>query len=121
MRNAVNWFEIPALQFDRAVRFYNTILEQPLRTENFMGIPHGIFSADQNGVSGAVVLMPQYQPSEKGSVIYLNVGSALDTVLSRVSGAGGAVLMPKTDLGPQGFIAQIRDTEGNKIGLHQPA
>lgn len=121
MRNAVNWFEIPALQFDRAVRFYNAILEQPLRTEHFMGMPHGIFSADEEAVAGAVVLMPHYQPSEQGSVIYLNVGNGLDAVLSRVAEAGGEILMLKTDIGPQGFIAQIRDTEGNKVGLHQPA
>ena len=32
--------------------------------------------------------------------------------------AGGKVVMPKTDIGPPGFIALVRDTEGNVVGLH---
>ena len=32
--------------------------------------------------------------------------------------AGGKVMMPKTDIGPPGFIAVMVDTEGNSVGLH---
>jgi predicted enzyme related to lactoylglutathione lyase len=28
--------------------------------------------------------------------------------------------MPKTDIGAPGFIALVRDTEGNVVGLHSP-
>jgi len=28
------------------------------------------------------------------------------------------VVQPKTDIGPPGFIALVRDTEGNIVGLH---
>jgi predicted enzyme related to lactoylglutathione lyase len=28
------------------------------------------------------------------------------------------VVQPKTDIGPPGFIALVRDTEGNVVGLH---
>ena len=28
---------------------------------------------------------------------------------------------PKTPIGPYGFIAQFRDNEGNRIGLHSEA
>lgn len=34
---AVTWFEIPASDMSRAQRFYETILESPLRRENFAG------------------------------------------------------------------------------------
>jgi predicted enzyme related to lactoylglutathione lyase len=37
---------------------------------------------------------------------------------SRVVGAGGSVERPKFSIGPYGFIALVKDTEGNLIGLH---
>lgn len=120
MNNAITWFEIPAVNFDRAVTFYDTILGKPLRRGAFNQIPHGFFPADEQAVGGAVVLVPEYQPSENGAVIYLNAGFDLDGILSRVEAAGGKVVMPKLDITPQGYMAQIVDTEGNKVGLHQP-
>jgi len=32
----------------------------------------------------------------------------------------GSVVLPKTDIGESGFIALVRDTEGNVVGLHAP-
>jgi len=29
-------------------------------------------------------------------------------------------VLPKTDIGDPGFIALVRDTEGNVVGLHAP-
>lgn len=120
MNNAISWFEIPAVNFDRAVTFYDTILGKSLRRGAFNNIPHGFFPADERAVSGAVVLDPMYQPGEHGSVIYLNAGADIDGILSRVEAAGGKVVLPKVDIAPQGYMAHIVDTEGNKIGLHQP-
>ena len=36
----------------------------------------------------------------------------------QVEKAGGKMVMPKTDIGPPGFIAIMVDTEGNSVGLH---
>jgi predicted enzyme related to lactoylglutathione lyase len=121
MADAINWFEIPAADFDRAVKFYGDILNRPLRKEIFGGIPNGIFETDDpDAVGGAIVFSEQYQPSTSGAVVYLNAGHELDAVLSRVDAAGGRVVLPKTDIGDPGYIALILDTEGNKVGLHQP-
>jgi predicted enzyme related to lactoylglutathione lyase len=38
--------------------------------------------------------------------------------LARVEAAGGTIEMPKTPIGPNGFIAFIIDTEGNQVGIH---
>lgn len=120
--HAITWFEIPAKNFDRAVDFYSAILDKPLRKGDFMGVPHGFFQAENDtAVSGAVVSNPNYESSDQGVLIYLNAWNELDAVLSRVQTAGGTVLTPKTAIGPQGFFAILKDTEGNKIGLHQPA
>jgi predicted enzyme related to lactoylglutathione lyase len=117
MNNAINWFEIPALNFDRAVGFYESILNIQIRREIFSGLLNGIFPTE-NGIGGAVVQGEQYQPSDKGAVIYLNAGDDIDGVLKRIPEVGGTILLPKTDIGAPGFIAMLLDTEGNKIGLH---
>ena len=40
-------------------------------------------------------------------------------MLARVEAAGGQIVAPKSALPPgMGFIAHLRDTEGNEVGLH---
>ena len=72
MRNAINWFEIPATDFNRAVAFYRTVLGQEIRTGEFMGVPHGFFPAEDAGVAGAIIAPPDAAPSTSGPLIYLN-------------------------------------------------
>jgi uncharacterized protein len=120
MNNAMTWFEIPSVNFDRAVEFYNQVLNVSLRKEIFGGIPNGIFPYAESGIGGAVVHSSEYQPSTSGTLVYLNAGNDLDGAIARVEAAGGKVLMPKTDIGDPGYISIILDTEGNKIALHMP-
>jgi predicted enzyme related to lactoylglutathione lyase len=120
MHNAINWFEIPAADFERAVTFYQSILAAPIRTETIDGIPNGILPYDRPGVGGSIVADPQNQPSSGGTLAYLNAAGQLQAILERVERAGGQVLVPETPIGPIGSIAVIRDSEGNRIGLHQP-
>lgn len=118
MTNALNWFEIPANDIERAKKFYNRIFEIELvPMEAGDGFPMGMFPAE-DGVSGAVIQGEGYTPSAEGSVVYLNGGDDLNTVLNKVESAGGKIAMPKTDIGENGFVAYFIDTEGNKVGLH---
>ena len=118
MANALNWFEIPALDYGRAEKFYNTILATELvPMEGMEGFQMGMFPAE-DGVSGAVIQAEGYTPGADGAVIYLNAGADLSDALGRVEAAGGQVLVPKTDIGDNGFFAFLLDTEGNKVGLH---
>ena len=118
MRNIINFFEIPSTDFDRAVQFYRAVLNIHLHQEQVMGVQSAIFPGDgENVVNGAVVHHPNYEPSDKGCVIYLNVSHEMEAVLARIEPAGGQILMVPTDIG-FGRIAFFRDTEGNKIGLH---
>jgi len=102
MQNAVNWFEIPAADFDRAVKFYDTVLGKPLRKEVFNSVPNGIFPYDEGQIGGAVVFSPDYVPSDKGALVYLNAHGDLDGAVSRVESAGGKVVLPKTFIGDPG-------------------
>jgi hypothetical protein len=119
MKNAVNWFEIPTTDLDRAARFYEATLGIKLRREIFGGVPHAIFTAPDPAVGGALIFDEKRRPGAEGSLVYLDAPD-LDGALSRVAGAGGAVVLPKLDIGPPGFIAIVRDTEGNHVGLHRP-
>src|SRR5687768_13817880 len=118
MKNAINWFDIPAVDFERAVKFYENIFGVTLRQEALGDSMNGIFPADRDGVSGAVCKADGYAPSADGSIIYLNADGQLDAILSRAEAAGGRILRPKTDMGPLGHFAWIIDSEGNRVGLH---
>jgi predicted enzyme related to lactoylglutathione lyase len=125
MRNAINWFEIPAVSFDRAVAFYSAILGASIHAEEFMGVRHGFLPTDEGGVGGAIIaaaVVPgaDANPGHAGPTLYLNAGDQLEAIVARVEAAGGQVLAPPTPIAPQGAIAIFRDTEGNRVGLHQP-
>jgi hypothetical protein len=120
MQNAITWFEIPAVEFDRAVSFYSAIFNTDFHKGEFMGDPHGFFPADASAVGGAIVKREDLTPSTTGMLIYLNAGNDLNTIVARVAAAGGQVLTPVTSIDPQGHMAIILDTEGNRVGLHQP-
>ena len=120
MANVINWFEIPAKNFERACDFYGAILEGDIhKMDHPNGTNYGFLPGfSQQEVGGAIVKGEGYEPSGKGSVVYLNGGNDLSVVLSRVEQAGGRILMPKTSLGENGFMAHFADTEGNRVALH---
>jgi len=60
-----------------------------------------------------------YKPSADGAVIYLNGNPDLALPLSKVEGAGGKIVMPKTLITEEiGYMAFFIDTEGNKVAMH---
>jgi predicted enzyme related to lactoylglutathione lyase len=117
-QHAIHWFEIFVSDFERAVRFYQDMLGIELRRESENGRPMAIFKSSMEAVGGALVRQPGREPTESGALVYLDANGKLDVSLARVERAGGKVVMPKTDIGAPGFIALVRDTEGNLVGLH---
>jgi len=118
--NTAVWFEIPATKFERAVKFYQAILDIELVEEDTCGLTMGLFPHDdKTSVSGAIICGMGFKPSREGSIVYLNGGDNLATALSKVEDAGGEVIIPKTHLGDEiGYIAHFIDTEGNRVGIH---
>ncbi|WP_242205652.1 VOC family protein [Aestuariivivens insulae] len=122
MKNAVNWFEIPVKDYNRAKTFYATVLGTKI-TDYPMSegsMKYGVFAYDNEnqGVGGAIIEAEGQTPTHDGCTIYLNGGNDLGLSLSRVERCGGKIIMPKTSIGENGFIAQFSDTEGNRIALH---
>ena len=120
MKNAISWLEIPATNYERAKKFYATMLGIEITDMHMPDVKYGIFpyDNDNNGVGGGIVEMQGATPSAEGVTIYLNGGDDLSVPLARVEAAGGKIIMPKTDIGENGFMAQLIDTEGNRVALH---
>ncbi|MBK8564102.1 MAG: VOC family protein [Saprospiraceae bacterium] len=118
--NAINWFEIPALDLERAFQFYSTVLHGNVRKGTFGNGELILFNVPFNtgeAVGGSIVVRPDLKPTTDGGVLYLNAFSKLGDAVGKVEAAGGKVLVPEINLGKFGFAAVILDSEGNKIGL----
>jgi predicted enzyme related to lactoylglutathione lyase len=120
--NALNWFEIPATDYERAKSFYENIFGIQMEHSNMMDMDMVMFPGEGgNGkVYGALVQSAYHKPSADGTLVYLNANEAgMDNVLTRIPQAGGNVVMPKTQISPEiGYMAMFIDTEGNKVALH---
>ena len=122
--NAINWFEIPVTDFERAKKFYESIYDYQM-PENQMGTTRMgflLYDFKSGKVGGAIVHQPDFHaPADTGSLLYLNCQPDLQVVLDRVEAAGGNILRHKFPVSANeklGFWALIRDTEGNRIALH---
>lgn len=115
----VAWFEIPSVDFDRAVRFYEAALDTQLNRQEFGGQPIAVFNYEEPATGGAIIQSPSMKPSRDGVLVYLNAQPNVDAALARVEQAGGKSDGPVIKL-PQdiGYIAFFIDTEGNRLGLH---
>jgi len=124
LKSAINWFEIPVADIERAKKFYEAVLGSEISLMNYGESRMGFLPHDQGAAGaglatgGAIVQGPGYTPSDKGTLVYLNGGDDLSPALARVGPAGGEVLAEKFSIGDAGFIAYFRDPEGNKVALH---
>lgn len=126
-RNAISNFNIPVLDFDRAVRFYTHLLDYELQVMEFGGARLGLFEYDheQGGLGGALLYDGKSKPSTTGTIVFLVAGDDLQQALDRMpeSSQDNApkIVVPKSNLGPgMGYFAIIDDSEGNRVGLYSP-
>lgn len=118
--NAINWFEIPALDLERAFQFYSTVLNGNVRKGTFGNGDLILFNVSFNtgeAVGGSIVVRSDLKPTTEGGILYLNAFGKLGEAVSKVESVGGKVLVPEINLGKFGFAAVIIDSEGNKMGL----
>ena len=111
----VRWFEIPATDLARARRFYEAAFGLRMTQATVDGYAMALFPDD----AGALVQGDVYVPGKAGPILYFRVAS-IDAVMARALAAGGQQLYAKKDIGPNGFVAEFQDSEGNRIALSQP-
>ncbi|HCE6613089.1 TPA: VOC family protein [Pseudomonas aeruginosa] len=117
--NLIAHVEIPVSDLGRAMRFYASVFGVAfgeVATLHGSRMAHFPFEEGRDGASGALAEGDVYVPTLHGAIIYLNVAD-LDAVIARALGEGSEILFPKTLLGDGVFIAEIRDSEGNRIAL----
>ena len=115
----INWFEIPVTDFERAKKFYETVLDFKINEGQFSDWKMGFFPSFEGKVSGAIITGTGYEPTDKGTLIYLNANPDLNVYLARVEAAGGKVTVPKKQISPEiGYWACFIDTEGNRLAFH---
>lgn len=118
--NTVNWFEIPTIDLERAKKFYETVFKVKLEEYDTPSTKMYTFPAidkDSYGAMGALVYNEDLKPSKDGTTVYFYCEN-LENEISRIEPNGGKIILPKTNIGENGFIAQCIDTEGNKIAVH---
>ena len=119
--NAVGWFDIYVKDLDRAVDFYESVLDtkleetsDPTSETQMMSFPGDM---TVYGAAGALVKTDHCSPGPGGTQIYFSVEDC-KIQEARVTDSGGTVVRPKFSIGKFGFVALCQDTEGNMIGFN---
>lgn len=121
--NMVGWFEIPVENMERAIAFYEKVMNLKMDRHKMGPLDMAWFPWNEEGTGspGTLVHFPAaYKPSQDGVLIYLTAHSGdLENELSRVEKAGGKVLQGKTQISEDyGYMALFVDSEGNRLALH---
>lgn len=119
---ALNWFEIPVRDLDRAQAFYEQVIGRPMRREAAgPDTTLAVFDYAPGSGTGGCLYAGAHgpAPSLDGALVYLNAEPSLDAAAARALAAGGRIATPRVDL-PDGMGAfvHIVDSEGNRVGLH---
>lgn len=119
--NLIAHVEIPVRQLERAMAFYRALFNidfdgiQALHGSRMAYFP---FQAGEDGASGALAEGPPYIPGQHGAIIYFSVADIAAT-LEHALALGAECLFPITEAGDGLRVAEIRDSEGNRIALQQ--
>lgn len=123
--NKVVHFEIPTDDLTRAKKFYQetfgwqlqdvpdmsyTIVRTTETDEKWM-------PKEPGAINGGMLKRSDTVPVPSFAIDVKN----LDEAIKKVKKAGGVIIKGKTSVGPMGFIAYFKDTEGNVLSLWQNA
>lgn len=117
--NPIAHVETPMPDLERATRFYASVFRvafgeiATLHGGRMARLP---FEGGRDGASSTLAKDDVYVPTLYETIIYLSV-TDLDVVLARTLNKGSGVFFPRTSLGGGAFIAEIRDSGGNRIAL----
>lgn len=120
--NPVRWFEIHVQDMPRAKAFYEQVFATTFVQLSMEGPEIWAFAGhpDGTGAPGALVKMDGVDSGGNSVIVYF---SSEDCAVehARAIGAGGTSIKPKSVIPPFGFIALVRDPDGNRIGIHSMA
>jgi uncharacterized protein len=119
-------FEIPADDPKRASKFYSDVFGWQVKPME--GMPYWMLITTEldsqqrmpknpGSINGG---MGKREGPLKGIVVTINVKD-IDKALKMVESKGGKTVQKKQPVGEMGFTAYFKDSEGNVVGLWQPA
>ncbi len=121
MNRAVSFFEIPAVDFDRAVKFYEDLFGVKLEQMDCGREKMAFFPAEDGLSPGAISWSSAFDfgPSAQGVLVSLNCKSITDSEKT-IERGGGKILIPKTKIesDSRGYFCVFLDSEGNRVGLY---
>jgi len=119
--NAVGWFDIYVGDMERAVLFYESVLNvklepmiDPTGETEMMSFPADMASY---GAAGALVKTAHATAGRGGTTLYFSVDDCA-AQQAAIADAGGLLIRPKFSIGHFGFVCLAQDTEGNLIGFN---
>ena len=115
--NRAVWFDIPIVDLDRSMKFYAEVLKIEVGKAEFEDFTFAVLE-HKDGNGGCLVPRASEVSHDKGILIYLNVDGRIRDAVGKVSVNGGEVIEDTHSIGPHGFRALIKDSEGNRLALH---
>ncbi len=119
------YFEVPVDDLERAKKFYKEVLGWEIKKSEMMEDAPPDYQSVMTGKSakntlnsGGMYKRSKDMPPDTRMVSYAVVPD-IDKALSTAESLGGKVVMPKMAIKGVGQVAQVRDTEGNTIGVWQ--
>lgn len=116
--NRVFYFEMPVEDFERAIKFYESIFQWKVTKEDR---PSGPYYSVKTGESSGPGINGSFFKKEEGWATVCNVIGVknIDTIITKIKKLGGEIIFPKTVINGVGYLAYFKDTEGNTFGLMQ--
>ena len=99
MANAVNWFEIPVTDLERATKFYETIMDKKLIYMEMGPSKMAMFPMEEGApnATGALLQQEGSIPSKTGSVVYFSVDDIEYRLVIEVYVRAGKLIDPGDD------------------------
>jgi len=120
VKNTITWFEINVADLDRAIKFYDHVLQTNIRKEEMEGYPPMGIIPDE-GVNGALVEDEEYEaPEHSGAMLYFDGSSGINPYLERVEEAGGEVVVPRSFvIESVGYWVAFSDLDVNLLAFYE--
>lgn len=119
MRNPVNWFEIYVQDISKAKAFYEAVFQIEMQLLDHPGVEIFAFPMEKGaaGAPGVIMQAPGCSSGAMGTTVYFSCMDCAEEA-ARAAEHGGSVFKEKSSIGEWGYIAIIKDLDGNMVGLH---
>lgn len=124
MSNRPVHFEIHASDPDKSIAFYQELFGWRFERYPFPGVYYGVITGDEKtpGINGGLVQRMGPPPADGAPVnawaVTVDVAN-IDAAFAKALELGGREALPKMAIPHVGYVAYIKDVDGNIVGLHQ--